>query len=66
VEIDNKLNKYLKITGLIYNVFRPQKRNCGRNNITPVLVRIQDYRRNWLQHIKRMPHIRLPRILRKL
>jgi len=25
VEFDNKLNKYLKIIGIIYNVFRPQK-----------------------------------------
>jgi hypothetical protein len=25
VEIDKKLNKYLKITGIINNVFRPQR-----------------------------------------
>jgi len=25
LEIDNKLHKYLKITGIINNVFRPQK-----------------------------------------
>jgi len=25
VDIDNKLNNYLKITGIVNNVFRPQK-----------------------------------------
>ena len=30
---------------------------------TPVLDKIQEYRRNWLQHIKRMSHNRLLRIL---
>ena len=30
-------------------------------NITPVLDKIQDYRRNWLQHINKMPRKRLPR-----
>jgi len=28
-------------------------------NTTPVLDKIQEYRTNWLQHINRMPHIRL-------
>jgi hypothetical protein len=35
-------------------------------NITPVLGKIQGYRRKWLQHTKRMPRIRLPRLLKKL
>jgi len=29
-------------------------------NTTPVLDKIQEYRRNWLQHINRMPHNSLP------
>jgi len=35
-------------------------------HITPILDRMQEYRRNWLQHTNRMPHNRLPRILQKL
>jgi hypothetical protein len=35
-------------------------------NITPDLDKIQEYIRNWLQHINRRPHNRLPGILRKL
>jgi hypothetical protein len=33
-------------------------------NITPVLDKIQDCRRNWIQHINRMPRNRLPRIIK--
>jgi hypothetical protein len=31
-------------------------------NITPVFGKIQDYKRNWIQDINRMPRNRLPRI----
>jgi len=33
-------------------------------NTTPVLDKIQEYRRKWLQHINRMPHNRLLWILK--
>ena len=33
-------------------------------HITPVLDKIQEYRRNWLQHINSITHNRLPRILK--
>jgi hypothetical protein len=35
-------------------------------NITPVLYKIQDYNRNWIQHVNQMPHNRLPRLIKKL
>ena len=34
-------------------------------NIAPVVDKIQEYRRNWLQHLNRMPHNRLLRIVKK-
>jgi ABC-type ATPase involved in cell division len=33
-------------------------------NITLVLDKIQDYRRKWIQHVNRMPHNRLPRLIK--
>jgi hypothetical protein len=33
-------------------------------NITPVLDKIQDYKRSWIKHINRMPRNRLPRIIK--
>ena len=35
-------------------------------NITPVLNKLQEYRRNWLERVNRMLHYRLRRILKKL
>ena len=35
-------------------------------NITPDLDKIQEYRRNWLQHINTMPRSRLPIMLKKI
>jgi hypothetical protein len=35
-------------------------------NITPVFDKIQNYKRNWIQHVNRMPHNRLPRLIKKL
>jgi hypothetical protein len=33
-------------------------------NIAPVLDKIQSYKRNWIQHVNRMPRNRLTRILK--
>jgi hypothetical protein len=33
-------------------------------NITPVLDKIQRYKRSWIQHVNRMPRNGLPRILK--
>jgi hypothetical protein len=32
-------------------------------NITPVLDKIQDYKRSWIQHVHQMPRNRLPRLI---
>jgi hypothetical protein len=33
-------------------------------NVTPVLDKMVDYRRNWIQHVNRMLHNRLPKIMK--
>ena len=122
LDIDNKLHIYLKITGIVNNVFRPQKplkettiklynkltlqvllydsetwtikaRDASRISaaemkymrktaghtwtdyktnlhivkelgITPVLDKLLEYKRNWIQRVNRMPRDRLPRIMK--
>jgi hypothetical protein len=124
MDINNKLNNYLRITDIINNVFRSNKtlkktriklyntlalptqlygsenwtikardarritaaemkymrRTSGYTwkdhktnteiakelNIAPVLDKIQDYKRNWIQHVNRMPRNRLSRLIKKL
>jgi hypothetical protein len=122
LDIDNKLHNYLKITGILNNVFRPQKNLkktrlklyntltlpvslCGSDTwtikardarriratemkymrrtagytstvyktniqitkelkITPIFDKLQEYKRNWIQHVNRMPRNRLPRVMK--
>jgi hypothetical protein len=33
-------------------------------NVTPVLDKIQGYKRKWIQHVNRMPRNRLPRLIK--
>ena len=53
-----------KTAGYIWTDYRTNKQIAKELNITPVLRKIQEYRRNWLQHTNRMPHNRLPGILK--
>jgi len=32
--------------------------------ITPILDKLLEYKRNWIQHVSRMPRNRLPRIMK--
>ena len=122
MDIDNKLHNYLKITGVLNNVFRPQntlkktriklynilgppsivvwqrngtikakdprritaaeikymRRTAGYTwtdyktntqiakelKITPILDKLLEYKRNWIQHVNRMPRNRIPRIMK--
>jgi hypothetical protein len=123
LDIDNKLHTYLKITGILNNVFRRQKKTLKKTRIklyntlalpvllygsktwtikardarritaaemkymrrtagytwtdyktntqitkelkiTPILDKLLEYKRNWIQHVNRMPRNRLPRVMK--
>ena len=122
LDIDNKLNNCLKITGILNNMFRPQKTfkktriklyntlafpvllygsetwtiktsdtrritaaemKCMRRTagytwtdyktnaqiakelkITPILDKLLENKRSWVQHVNRMPRKRLPRVMK--
>jgi len=32
--------------------------------ITPILDKLLEYKRNWIQHVKRIPRNRLPRVMK--
>jgi hypothetical protein len=54
-----------KSEGYTRTDYKTNKVIANELNSTPVLDKIQEYRRNWLQHINRRPHKRVPRILKK-
>ena len=33
--------------------------------ITPILDKLLEYKRNWIQHVNRMPRNRLPRVMKR-
>jgi hypothetical protein len=46
---------------------RPLKRfldTCKGIKITPILDKLLEYKRNWIQHVNRMPRNRLPRVMK--
>ena len=53
--------KYVRRTaGYIWTNHKTNTEIAKEVNITPVLYKIQDYKRNWTQHVNRMPRNRLP------
>ena len=55
--------KYMRTAGYTWTEHTTNTKITKELNITPVFDKIQAYRKNWLQHINRMPQNRLPRIL---
>jgi hypothetical protein len=53
-----------RTVGYTWTDHKTNKEIAKELNITPVLGKIQDYKRNWIQHVNRMPRNRLPTLIR--
>jgi plasmid replication initiation protein len=57
--------KYMRqTTGYTWTDYKTNTEIAKELNVAPVLEKIQEYRRYWLERVKKMPHNRLPRILK--
>jgi hypothetical protein len=57
--------KYVRITVRYTWTDHKTNKEAGKElNVTPVLDKIQRYKRNWIQHVNRMPRKSFPRILK--
>jgi hypothetical protein len=57
--------KYMRRTaGYTLDRLQNKYTNCKGLKVTPILDKLLDYKRNWIQHVNRMPHNRLPRIMK--
>jgi hypothetical protein len=54
----------IKTAGYIWTDYRTDTEIANELNITPVLDKTQDYRRNWIQRENRMPRNRIRRIIK--
>jgi hypothetical protein len=57
--------QYMRITaGYTWTDHKINKEIAKDSNITPVLDKIQDYKRKWIQHVNRMVRNRLHRLMK--
>jgi len=57
--------KYMKRTArYIRTDYKTNTRIAKELKITPLLEKLLEYKRNWIQHVNRMPRNRLPRVMK--
>jgi hypothetical protein len=56
--------KYMwRIAGYTWTDYKPNKQITKELKITQILDKLLEFKRNWLQHVNRMPRNRLPRVI---
>jgi hypothetical protein len=53
-----------RTAGYIWTDYRTNTHISKELKITPVLDKLLGYKRNWIQHVNRMPRSRLPRVMK--
>jgi hypothetical protein len=57
--------KYMRRTaGYTWTDYKTNTQIAKELKITPILDKLQEYKRNWRQHVNRMPCNRLPRVMK--
>ena len=57
--------KYMRRTaGYTWRDYKTNSHIAKELEITPALDKLLEYKRNWIQHVNRMPRDRLPRIMK--
>jgi len=57
--------KYMKRTaGNTWTDYKTNTQITKELKITPILDKLLEYKRNWIQHVNRMPRNRLPRAMK--
>jgi hypothetical protein len=57
--------KYMRRTaGYIWTDYKTNAQIAKELKITPILEKLLEYKRKWIQHANRMPRNRLPRVMK--
>ena len=57
--------KYMRRTaGYARTDYKKNAQIAKELKITPILEKLLEYKRNWIQHVNRMPRNRLPRVMK--
>jgi len=58
--------KYIRRTaGYTWTDHKTNTQIAKKLKITPILEKLQEYKRNWIHHVNRMPRNRLPRVMKQ-
>jgi len=56
--------KYMRITaGYTWTDYKTNTQITQELKITPIPDKLLEYKRNWIQHVNRMPHNKLPGVM---
>jgi len=57
--------KYMRRTaGYIWTDYKANAQIAKELKITPILDKLLEYKKNWIQHVNRMPRNRFPRVMK--
>jgi hypothetical protein len=56
--------KYMRTAGYTWTDHKTNTQIAKELNITPILDKLLEYKRNWIQHVNRMPRKRLSRVMK--
>jgi len=56
--------KYTRTAGYTQKDYKTNTQTAKELKITPILDKLLEYKKNWIQHVNRMPRNRLPRIMK--
>jgi len=57
--------KYMRRTaGYTWTDYKTNEQIPKELNITPILDKLLEYKRSWIQHVNRMPRTRTPRVMK--
>ena len=58
--------KYIRRTaGYIWTDYKTNEQIAKELKITPILDKLLEYKRNWIQHVSRMPRNKLTRVMKR-
>jgi len=58
--------KYMRRrAGYTWTDYKTNTQIAKEIKITPILDKLQEYKRNWIHHVNRMPRSRLPRVMKQ-
>jgi len=57
--------KYMRRrAGYTWTDYKTNTQIAKELKVTPILDKLLEYKRNWIRHVNRMPHNRLPRTMK--